>query len=306
MDARHRLLIDRIESLIHRDVGRGMEAVFEATKGGLWAAASALATSAAPHIGLLTGFFVPGADPPAAETDGPAGAALLAQGFVRAGLQCRVATDTLCHAATRVALDAAGAPGVPIDEAAPGSAVDALISRWRSAGITWVVAIERCGPGADGHPRNMRGIDISAFAAPLDQLFSAGPWRTIAIGDGGNEIGMGVVPRPLIAEHVPLGATTGCVVPADHLIAAGVSHWGAYGLLAALSLLRPDWSAAMLPGLDPALDQAVIEAMVRDGPAVDGVTLSRAATIDAQGMDTHHAVLHAIRALVISPSVGAA
>ncbi len=42
----------------------------------------------------------------------------------------------------------------------------------------------------------MRGTDISAYAAPLDRLFSAGPWRTIAIGDGGNEIGMGGVPRP--------------------------------------------------------------------------------------------------------------
>src|ERR1700712_4766097 len=145
MGARHRLLIDRIESLIHRDVGRGMEAVFQATEGGLWAAATALTATASPRIGLLTGFFIPGANPPAAETDGPAGAALLARGFVDAGLQCRVATDTLCRSATRVALDAAGAPGVPIDAVAPGGSVDGLIDRWRAAGIGWVIAIERCG-----------------------------------------------------------------------------------------------------------------------------------------------------------------
>jgi hypothetical protein len=293
-------LIDRIEALIHRDVGRGMDVVFRATRGGLWCATSALAASAAPKIGLITGFFVPGGDPPAAETDGPAGAALMALGFIRAGMSCRLATDTGCHSACRVALDAAGAGEVGIDTAAPFASVDGLIELWRREGIEWVIAIERCGPATDGRPRNMRGSDISSHAAPLDRLFSAGPWRTIAIGDGGNEIGMGRVPRPLIAEHVPLGETIGCVVPADFLITAGVSHWGAYAVLAALTILRPDWAAAMRPALTPELDQAVIEAMVRDGPAVDGVTLQREATIDALDMAAHHAVLGAVRALMES------
>jgi D-glutamate cyclase len=228
-------LIDRIETVIHRDVGRGMDAVFEATQGGLFGAASALAASAAPRIGLITGFFVPGGDPPAAETDGPAGAALMARGFVGAGLACRLATDTVCASACRVALDAAGAGAVAVDTVAPGDTVDALVELWRRDGVDWVIAIERCGPAADGHPRNMRGTDILANAAPLDRLFSAGPWRTIAIGDGGNEIGMGRVPRALIARHVPLGEMIGCVVPADFLIAAGVSHWGAYAVMAALA-----------------------------------------------------------------------
>jgi hypothetical protein len=287
-------LIDWIETVIHRDVGRGMDAVFAATRGGLFGAVSALAAARAPRIGLITGFFVPGADPPAAETDGPAGAALLARGFVEAGLACRLATDTVCASACRSALDAAGAAAVPVDAVAPGQAVDGLVNLWRQDGLDWVIAIERCGPAADGHPRNMRGTDILADAAQLDQAFSAGPWRTIAIGDGGNEIGMGRVPRALIVRHVPFGDRIGCVVPADFLIAAGVSHWGAYAVLAALALLRPDWSAAMRAGLDPALDQAVIEAMLRDGPAVDGVSLRREPTIDALGMDEHHRVMRAI------------
>jgi hypothetical protein len=291
-------LIDQIETLIHGDVGRGMDAVFQATQGGLWGAASALAASRAPRIGLITGFFVPGADPPAAETDGPAGAALMVRAFAHAGLSCRLATDTVCEAACRVALDAAGAGEVSIDAVAPGGTVDALVDLWRQEGIDWVIAIERCGPAADGSLRNMRGIDISAHAAPLDRLFSAGPWRTIGIGDGGNEIGMGCVARPLIALHVPLGDLIGCVVPTDFLIAAGVSHWGAYAVLAALAVLRPDWSAAMLSALDPALDAAVIEAMVRDGPAVDGVSLRRAATIDALGMAVHRGMMEAVLGLL--------
>jgi hypothetical protein len=293
-----RALIDRIEALIHRDVGRGMDAVFQATQGGLWGATSALAASTAPRIGLITGFFVPGGDPPAAETDGPAGAALMALGFVRAGLICRLATDTICQTACRAVLDAAGAPFVPIDVVAPGGSTDDVLELWRRQGIDWVIAIERCGPASDGRSRNMRGTDISAYAAPLDRLFSAGPWRTIAIGDGGNEIGMGRVPRPLIAQHVPLGGTIGCVVPADFLIAAGVSHWGAYAMLAALVMLRPDWTAAMVLGLSPALDQSLLEALVRDGPAVDGVSLRREVTIDALSMEVHNEMIQAIREIV--------
>jgi hypothetical protein len=289
-------LIDRIERLIHRDVGRGMGGVFRATEGGLWGAASALAASFAPRIGLITGFFVPGGDPPAAETDGPAGAALLAFAFTRIGLPCRVATDTICQSACRAALDAAGASEVPVDILAPEDSADGLVDLWRRERTDWVIAIERCGPAADGRPRNMRGTDIAAHAAPLDRLFSAGPWQTIAIGDGGNEIGMGRVARSLIAQYVPLGDRIGCVVPADFLIAAGVSHWGAYALLAGLAALRPDWSAAASAALNPALDRAVVEAMVRDGPAVDGITLRREATIDAVSMDVHHEVLNTILA----------
>jgi hypothetical protein len=295
-----RALIDRIEAVIQRDVGRGMDAVFRAARGGLHGAVHALADGHAPRIGLITGFFVPGGDPPAAETDGPAGAALLAFGFLGAGLQCRLATDTVCASACRVALDRAGAGLVPVDHVALDEGVDALVDRWRAEDIDWVIAIERCGPSADGRARNMRGADISAHAAPLDRLFSAGPWRTIAIGDGGNEIGMGCIPRALIAEHVPLGALNGCVVPADYLIAAGVSHWGAYAVLAALALLRPDWAEALRAGLDPALDRAVVEAMVRHGPAVDGVTRRREHTIDALEMEVHRGVMEAVLAVALS------
>jgi hypothetical protein len=279
-----RARIDRIEAVIQRDVGRGVNDIFQAARGGLWGAAEALAAADAPRIGLITGFYVPGGDPPAAETDGPGGAALMALGFLGAGLRCRLATDTLCEAACRVALDRAGAGDVPIDAVAPEGTVDAVLDRWRADRIDWVIAIERCGPGADGRPRNMRGTDISAFTAPLDRLFSAGPWRTIAIGDGGNEIGMGAAP--------PGGAR--CVVPADFLIAAGVSHWGAYAVLAALAALRPDWAAAMRAALDPALDQAVTEAIVRHGPAVDGVTLRRERTIDGMEMEVHQGMMERV------------
>ena len=289
-----RSLVDEIERLIQVDVGRHVTALFEAARGGLWSAASALMAAPFARVGLITGFYVPLGSPPAAETDGPVGAALLAKGLEAVGIPCRLATDEPCRNACAAALAGAEAPGVPVDT----TEVAATIGTWRRAGITHAISIERCGRSADGAPRNMRGLDISSYTAPLDELFTAGPWETIAIGDGGNEIGMGSLPRELIAQHVDHGATIACVTPARHLIVAGVSNWGAYGLLGALAALRPDWRERLLACLDEKLDQAVLEATVNNGPAVDGVSRLRTMSVDNLDMTIHHSKLREIRALI--------
>lgn len=286
-------LIDRIERSIQIEVGRNITALFDAAKGGLWSAASALAAAPEVRVGLITGFYVPLGSPPAAETDGPVGAALLAKGLEEVGIACRLGTDEPCRSACAAALRGARLPGVPVDT----DGVAATIEKWRRAGITHAISIERCGRSGDGAPRNMRGLDISSYTTPLDDLFTAGPWETIAVGDGGNEIGMGSLPRDLIARHVEHGATIACVTAARHLIVAGVSNWGAYALIAALAVLREDWRDKMLRCLDEELDQAVLEAMVVHGPAVDGVSRTRAMTVDSLDLAVHHNKLREIRAL---------
>jgi hypothetical protein len=308
-------IIETIESIIHRDVGRNIAPLFLAARGGLRGAVAALAETAGP-VGLITGFYVPSGMPPAAETDGPVAVALLATALRALGRPCRVCTDALCAAACRAALAAASAaagpwagpgawPGagevpvdVPVDVVADPSGVASVVAMWRASGVQAAIAVERCGRTRDGAARNMRGGDVSAFTVLLDDLFLAGPWRTIAIGDGGNEIGMGALPAGLIAAHVAHGAAIACVTPAAHLIVAGVSHWGAYALIAGLAARHPDRRAALRACLDPGLDRAILEATMRDGPAVDGVTGVQAPTIDSLDMPAHHAVLLAIRAAV--------
>ena len=293
-----RALVDRIERLVQVDVGRNVTALFDAAGGGLRGAASALLSARSGRVGLITGFYVPQGTPPAAETDGPLGAALLAKALGAVGIPCRLATDEPCRGACAAALVGAGARDVPIDIIALGSPLAPLIETWRRAGITHAISIERCGRSADGAPRNMRGQDIGSYTAPLDDLFVAGPWETIAVGDGGNEIGMGAISRALIARHIDHGETIACVTPAQHLIVAGVSNWGAYALIGALAALREDWRPTLLGCLDETLDRTVLEAMIEQGPAVDGVSRLPTLTVDNLDISTHHQVLRKIRTLV--------
>jgi hypothetical protein len=292
------VFVDEIEHLIQVDVGRNITELFDAARGALWNAASALSTAQSVSVGLITGFYVPQGSPPAAETDGPLGTALLAKGLLAVGIPCRVATDEPCGGACAAALASAGLTDLATDLVALGAPLVPLIEEWRRAGITHAISIERCGRSADGAPRNMRGEDIGSYTALLDDLFAAGPWETIAIGDGGNEIGMGAIPRSLIARHVAYGETIACVTAARHLIVAGVSNWGAYALIGALAALREDWRRTLLACLDETLHRAVLEAMIEHGPAVDGVSRLPTPTVDNLDIATHHRILRMIRTLV--------
>jgi hypothetical protein len=296
--AERRHVIDAIERMIQQDVGRNIAPLFGACAGGLHSAAAAIAATPQPALGLITGFYVPLGTPPAAETDGPVGTALLAAGLSSIGVRCRIATDAACASACAAALCGAAVPDVPVDAAAPGEDMRVLAAAWAAAGITTAIAIERCGPARDGVPRNMRGIDMSGWTAPLHEVFEAGPWGTVAIGDGGNEIGMGSVPHALIARHVDNGTVIACATPAQHLIVAGVSNWGCYALVGALAVLRPDWRTGLLGVLDERLDAAILEKAVRTGPAVDGVTGLQTLTVDGLEPAVHHAKIRAIRELV--------
>jgi hypothetical protein len=94
-----------------------------------------------------------------------------------------------------------------------------------------IVSIERPGQAADGGYYNMRGENISEHTACFDTFMNLCECPTIAIGDGGNEIGMGKVAAALRDLNI-VPAITSC----DELIVADVSNWGAYGIIAFLSL----------------------------------------------------------------------
>ena len=85
-----------------------------------------------------------------------------------------------------------------------------------------VISVEACGGNAKGVYHNAVGKDVTALEAKSDVLWNELRARgvpNVAIGDLGNEIGMGT-----IGEH----------------ITATCSDWGCYALMAALAYLKKD------------------------------------------------------------------
>src|SRR5947209_6599476 len=126
---------DAIEALVCRDLGRGTQALIEATRGELADAARSLA--GATSVGLITGFFVPRGDVAAPETDGPVGTALLAASLAACGVAARIAVDSPCADAVRAAVASTG-HDVTVDEVGvvdrPG--IERVIGAWKQAGVS--------------------------------------------------------------------------------------------------------------------------------------------------------------------------
>ncbi len=150
-----------------------------------------------------------------------------------------------------------------------------------------VVAIERPGATADGRRLTMRGEDITGIAAALDSLMRAP--LTVAVGDGGNEIGMGTIAPYLQAKGLIPGVS---VTRADHLLLAEVSNWGAYGLVAMLDVVT---GRDTLP--DGATEAVWIDRLVAAG-AVDGMTRSNTAMVDGHSLEVNAQMLASLRAIV--------
>lgn len=119
---------------------------------------------------------------------------------------------------------------------------------------------------------------------------------TIAVGDGGNEIGMGNVYARLCREG-RLMARIASVVRVDHLVVAGTSNWGAYGIVAGLERLT---GRALLH--TPDQERRLIEACVEAG-AVDGILRSPKPTVDGLPLDVQAAVVELLR--LAAPSLHA-
>ena len=131
-----------------------------------------------------------------------------------------------------------------------------------------VIVIERPGAAADGRYYNIAGVDITAACRPAEPYIEFATCPVIAIGDGGNEIGMAKAGDVLQTLNIRPAVST-----CDELIVADVSNWGAYGLIAMSEFMQ---SMPVLSWLDPA---PLLERLVEVG-AVDGVTHQATPTED--------------------------
>ena len=283
---------DLVDQILALDPGHRDIAAFS-TPGA--AARAARALRGAERVLIVTGFAV---EPDMPETDGPPGATVLGRALRRLGARVRYVTDRTSVPLVEAALKTLDEPSDVI--VFPGGS-EAARSVLASEKPSHLVAIERPGRNRAGDYLNMRGVSVAAWNPPLDDFFvnrSKGRPVTIGIGDGGNEIGMGSV-RARIAKLDALRARIATVIRVDHLVVAGVSNWGAYGVVAALSRLTGE---DLLP--TPELERRLIAACVAAG-ACDGVTRRREPTVDSLAADTHAAVVHLLRLASRSGIMGA-
>jgi len=146
-----------------------------------------------------------------------------------------------------------------------------------------IISIERPGQAADGGYYNMRGESISENTACFDSFMDMSDCPTIAIGDGGNEIGMGKVAKALQGLNI-VPSTTTC----DELVVADVSNWGAYGIISFLSV----WNERDLLGEIVPLD---ILRYISELGSVDGVTRINQLTEDGLDVSEGESVLLELR-----------
>src|SRR5713101_5414395 len=67
-------------------------------------ACRSLAETANGSVLVLTGFFIPDAQPPGGETDGPLGAVFLARALAQVGIEVALVTDFFCRDALEAGL----------------------------------------------------------------------------------------------------------------------------------------------------------------------------------------------------------
>jgi hypothetical protein len=264
----------RIEDILVARNPRGMQTLQAELEPGYCLRAARILTECRGNILIGTGFPVV----KTFETDGPVGAIALYEVLEKIG-----ATP---HIVCGRPLSRALGQKFRIHEIRVGDherreqeALEAL-QRYRPEAI---ISIERPGQAADGEYYNMRGECISEHTACFDTFIDLCDCPTIAIGDGGNEIGMGKVGAALSRLNI-VPAATGC----DELIVADVSNWGAYGIISFLSLWRGhDFLREILP-----LD---ILRYISELGSVDGITRINQLTEDGLDVGEGESVMRELR-----------
>lgn len=251
---------------------------------------------------ILTGFILPPFGTP--ETDGIVGSVLLCRTLVKLGVHPVIicpeenipAVETMAPVVGlhlyKTVEDAVkypiamGAVAFTKDCNEAKTKAEALLSHKPAA----VIAIEAPGANALGVYHNATGLDVTDMQAKSDVLFNFASEKgipTFAVGDLGNEIGMGAVGKQL-EEYIPYaqngggctcrcgcGGGIGTVSAADTLLTATVSDWGVYGIIAAIAWLKNDINLMHTPEMETEVITAASRAGMIDMygwlvPAIDG------------------------------------
>lgn len=220
---------------------------------------------------LYTGFYVEGY----AETDGPIGTYFLARAINSLGYKSVIITDKYC----RDLFKEIETLYIPL-EGYDKEYYQTILNEYNPI---CHFSIERCGRNSYGEYANLRGISVTKFTAPVDDMFELGAKTkpTFAIGDGGNELGMGNFAKT-VEKYLSL---TPCIVKSDFPIIATVSNWGAYGFIAYLD-------NELLPSFDE-VDEYL--GFIVELGSVDGVSKKNEKTVDGKEWKIEREILEDLK-----------
>jgi hypothetical protein len=300
----------------------------------VFAAAQALTKALSPKsvVFIATGWpDRPWVTPKIGELDGPPGAALLARSIhqvlgaipiflieeelitamtataVAAGFAVLTSEQALKAAESVAPLHATSVLNFPTDTDQAQIKAKELLSQYHPKAL---IVTEKGSANSKGVIHNARGVDTTACMAKIDEavkIFQEDNIVTIGVGDGGNEVGMGLI-KDTVREVVPYGAKCACPcqaglapeVATDVLVTASVSNWGCYGIAACLAALHNQPGALH----DEAMERRTLREAADSG-LIDGNTGFIDPGADGIPATSHAAIITLLRQLIanaVSPS----
>ena len=230
---------------------------------------------------ILSGFVLPPWNK--AETDGIVSAVLLGRALIKGlGAKPVVVCPQECVRAVQAMAACIGEDiGVEIfttDTACAQTQAEQLIGDYSPVAV---VSIECPGGNDRGVYHNATGVDVTDLEAKQDVLFKKLQQRNvlnIAIGDLGNEIGLGAIGETL-KTYIPKGKIIGVETKTDNLITATVSDWGCYAMIAAMAFLLEDEKIMHSWELEQAVltcgaEHGLVDMYGEHIPAIDGFGLN--------------------------------
>jgi hypothetical protein len=134
--------------------------------------------------------------------------------------------------------------------------------------------------------------------------------KSIGIGDGGNEVGMGKVFDKIVNSSIPNAPDIACVTAADDLITASVSNWGGYALAAAVALTATSDKYPLFQSIHHAVESclpnrlqetAICQRMVDCGGR-DGLTAKNELMVDGMPLEKSLQILEEIAGIAVGSS----
>jgi len=179
------------------------------------------------------------------ETDGPPGAVVLAETLQNLKLKPVIVTDELCANVVKATSQSMLVFKFPINDDSARVKAEQLLSEQNPS---LLISIQRPGWNKKKVYHNMAGLNISHVVGKTDYLFELAHRHgaaTVAVGDGGNELGFGTISQA-VEKYVPHGSKCQCkcgggiaaASEADSLVVARTSNWGSYGIAACICLLK--------------------------------------------------------------------